>query len=336
MDEENRRPAPNEEDEDLEDEGLGDTPEQGDSNPSGQQRTGTPQNNAQSLKKGVKKLTGKKGKQARAQAWKNTKNRLKKKGADLAKKGVQKVGKKLAQEGAKQAGKAAVRAGAQTAGSAAPVVGNLAAEAATQVAEKGVKFAASKAAQLAKGQWNKLASTFSDVGKSIGKATQKIGMIVGGIWIFLIFMLVFVFSVITNSGGQNQAHDLELAAATESLLSITQTGPPHTNTPPAPGTFLTYTITVSYPEPFQDIRLTAIRPPGTTFDSATQTVTCNNTCGSASTVIYWSARTNDKTTSPLNTSFNIRYKVTSVQNNSRLPHVVSGSVVPASGSAAVE
>lgn len=266
--------------------------------------------------------------------------------------GAQQAGKEAAQKGAQQAGqKGAQQAGqkaAEKAGKAAGQVGSLAEDKEGKALGDATKRAAKPIARAVGGEkGGKVAEVAGDAVET-GEAAADLVATAGAdprawvtvakkVWKYKgviikvqLYTLIFVFAfffVIFVDDEEAWADPADQV----SPLVISQNGPADTTTTPTQGTLLSYEVTVTYPdEPaFGDILLIDNIPTGTVFESATQNVTCNNgTCDETSRIVYWRASENGITTPPVNTTFTLQFRVESVQPNSKLPNIITGSIVP--------
>lgn len=172
----------------------------------------------------------------------------------------------------------------------------------------------------------KLAKTLrklEDVGKVIKEGVQgggNIGKYAAYIGTFLGAFILFFLLILNTTEQGAQANPSDQASALQVIIT---NGPATAKN----GDTLPYTISVSYPLAFNDITLSDQLPVGTQFLSATQKVTCDNgPCDSQSKIVSWSAKDNNLTTNPLNTSFVLTLKAVSVPDNSYLINVITSSL----------
>lgn len=242
-------------------------------------------------------------------AKKGGKQLAKNEGKQFAKQGAKQAGKQAGKQFAKQGGKLAVKAGAhaaldaETAGISAVTI-----EAADQAQQ--MATAAAKAA---------LTGNTEDLKKQLTKWPRRI------MWIVIIAFLIivwFVMMIMFAFGAEDTKRKAEEANQIETpLLELIKAGPTTANM----GDTITYTITVSYPDPTEDIVVTDILPNTTTFLSSSQTVQYDP----ATRTVVWSAKENNIPL-PVNTSFTISVRANT--NNIDLINMATGLATPGGGS----
>lgn len=250
-------------------------------------------------------------------------------GQTATKAGAEQAGKKATEKGAKLAGKAADTATddqeAKLAGKAAGKATGAGVGAATGDKELGRKVGEG-VEDTAKGTVAGTEAVLSGGGdveadKELAKLAWKYkgvvlkAWLIVGVFVFAFFFILFSYQ---EEGWADPANET-------SPLTITQNGP----TTASNGNLLSYTVTVSYPNPFGDIKLTNRIPAGTQFVSSSNKVICDNgDCNESSRVITWSAKENGITTNPVNASFSLRLRATNVPSNTKLPNIINGMVIP--------